>query len=187
MCVLCLAGCSRPVDNSEQPRHAAQKQLARISPSNEASERLRSPSDRTDASNGVASQPLPVCAEGWDPKSSPHDLLAIAAERCGAGLKTKNSPIDWRLDGTLAVDLTHLPAGESKCVRAIVVIRETGYSASVSLIESRGRVLAKASGTSLILVPEQGPLCIPNGVDLLARVSSNNAALSGVALILESP
>ncbi len=185
--VLCIAGCSRPVEISERPRHAPQKQAEPSVPSTEAREGLRALSAKKGAPNEVASQPFPVCAEGWNRQASPHALVATAAEHCGAGLKTKNGPIEWRLGGAQEVELTSLPAGDSRCIRAIVVIQEPGCSANVSLVEERGRVLARASGSRLILVPEHGPLCIPNGVALLARISSNNADLSGVALILESP
>jgi hypothetical protein len=185
--LLCIAGCSRSADSSDRPRQGDQKRVERGSLPSAAGGSSRSSSDqKSSSSNRLSSTPFPPCAEGWDLQATPEERLANAAEHCGAGLKAKGNSMDWRLGSNQPAELARLPAGEAKCVRAVVVIREAGYSAHVSLVDTLGRVLASASGTSLIIVPENGPLCIPNEVALVARVSADNAALSGVAVILES-
>jgi hypothetical protein len=184
---MCFVGCNRPVEVSERPYSNERKSTEQRSRTPSAAASARATSDEQPPSRGAASLRVPACIEGSDPKAPLQERLTTATERCAQGQTATRSPIEWTLGGTKATRLAQLPAGAPRCVHAIVVVSESGHTVQVSLIDGQGRSLASAAADATIVVPEDGPLCVPSEVALEVQIAAENVMLSGMAKVFESP
>jgi hypothetical protein len=184
--LLLFVGCHRPVDGSERARL----------PGNPHSERQVGAADAgvvppirsawPEGTKRETANSLPACAQGAGRDTNASQRLAFAVQHCAQGLLAKSSPIAWKVVDTSATAAV-LEAGEARCVRVIVAMNEPGQAAHVSVVDSNGRILASTSGTIVLVLPADGPLCVPSQVGLQVQVDAANAPLSGFIAMLESP
>jgi hypothetical protein len=140
-----------------------------------------------DASEDIPGRAAPTCLENVAARASVNERMTLALEHCSTGLVSRHSPAGWKVVDALPSTVAEFAPDTPSCIRMVVVMNDVGQSARASIVDSSGRVFAKASGPNVLLVPEDGPLCVPSQVRLRFEVACATPPLDGVAALLESP
>jgi len=73
------------------------------------------------------------------------------------------------VDAGASLEVMTKATSEPRCLRAVG--STTGTQPTVLVVkDGHGRVLARSAGRSLLIAPAEGPLCVPPGVSLEARL-----------------
>lgn len=121
------------------------------------------------------------------PSANVDTRLTRGITSCAADMKPRLAPAPWNVTATSPKTLLDVEITADACVRIAVAITEPGHLARIDAVDAEGRVLATASGSTFVLVPADGPLCVPAGTTLRATLLANRVPLTGVAVLLESP
>jgi len=181
--LICVVACSRTGELSKKP-HSSEKEAFLLAP---AAQAPSAPMASQQVAVASHTESKAACTAGDDPRTPPDNRIAAASARCGRGLKASTQPVEWATTDSTATMLTRIATGMPRCVRAVAVIREPGHRARLTIVDDGDRLLASAKGEGIVVVPDDGPLCVPKGVAVEIRLSAENALTTGLAAVLESP
>lgn len=100
--------------------------------------------------------------------------LALAENRCSAGLTTVWTSPTLELKAGEPAQLGSVWLAEPNCIRLIVATSQTQSSLTVTVLDDSGRPLQTTSGYAVVTVPELGSLCLPQHLGLDFTVVASN-------------
>jgi hypothetical protein len=112
--------------------------------------------------------------------------MVLAREHCSQGLVSRRSPARWKVVDASPSTIGEFVPDRPTCIRLIVVVTDAGQSARASIVDNRGGLIASASGPKVLLVPADGPLCVPSEILLRFELTTPTPPAAGIVAVLES-
>lgn len=172
--------CRHPIDNVEH-RHQADRE-ARVS---DAATAAHDDDASIAAEQHDTTQPACVRRSGTSANSLER-LLDVVAQ-CGSGLAARDAPLEWHAGGRELVQVATQAYADPVCIRLVVALSPPGQRAEIVVSDGLNRPVARGAGSNVLLLPSDGPLCLPEKSSLTVRVASGGSELSGHLSVLLSP
>lgn len=172
--------CRHPIDGLEHRRQAEREERAPVAASagHGADASIRPEQD---------DMPQPACIRQGSKSTDSLERLLDVVARCGSGLAARGTPVVWHASGHNPVQLATQAYTEPVCVRFAVAFNPPGQRAEIVVSDGLNRPVARGAGSDVLLLPADGPLCIPEKSSLTVRVASSGSELSGHLSVLLSP